>query len=95
MPDVLWRLQGVQHAVLGEPNEYGTRPIKGLELAVRGSMHPEEFDRAMTDLTNFLVYAGEPAQLLRSRIGPWVLLFLAILFVLSRALYKEYWRDVH
>lgn len=95
MPNVLWRLQGVQHAVLGEPDASGTRAIEGLELAVKGRMHPLEFDRAMTDLTNFLVYAGEPAQLLRSSIGPWVLLFLALLFVLSRALYKEYWRDVH
>jgi len=25
----------------------------------------------------------------------WVLLFIAIFFVLARALYKEYWRDVH
>lgn len=95
MPHVLWRQQGVQHAVLGEPDESGVRPIEGLELAVPGEMHPEEFDRAMTDLTNFLVYAGEPAQLSRARVGPWVLLFLALLFVLSRALYKEYWRDVH
>jgi len=46
-------------------------------------------------LVNFLVYAGEPAQLKRHSIGGWVLLFLGVLFVLSRMLYKEYWKDVH
>ena len=58
-------------------------------------MAPGEFRRVARDITNFLVYAGEPAKLVRSRIGFWVLAFLAVLFLLTRALYKEYWRDVH
>ncbi len=95
MPHVLWRLQGVQQPVFAEPDESGQRPITGLEAGTAGEMQPGEFRLAMHDLVNFLVYVGEPAQLLRARIGPWVLLFLALLFVLSRALYKEYWRDVH
>jgi len=90
MPNALWRLQGVQRPVRAED---GT--IERLELAEPGEMEPGEFRAAMRDLVNFLVYVGEPAQLVRARIGPWVLLFLLIFLLLSRALYKEYWRDVH
>jgi ubiquinol-cytochrome c reductase cytochrome c1 subunit len=66
-----------------------------LQVAIPGSMQPGEYRRASRDLVNFLVYAGEPAQLKRHSIGGWVLLFLGVLFVLSRMLYKEYWKDVH
>ncbi|MFT5173839.1 MAG: ubiquinol-cytochrome c reductase cytochrome c1 subunit [Gammaproteobacteria bacterium] len=66
-----------------------------LQVAITGSMQPGEFRSASRDLVNFLVYAGEPAQLKRTSIGVWVLLFLGVLFVLSRMLYKEYWKDVH
>lgn len=66
-----------------------------LQVAIAGSMQPGEYRRTARDLVNFLAYAGEPAQLQRSEIGLWVLLFLAVLFVLSRMLYKEYWKDVH
>jgi len=66
-----------------------------LQVAMAGSMLPGEYRGAARDLVNFLVYASEPAQLVRYSIGIWVLLFLAVLFVLSRMLYKEYWKDVH
>jgi ubiquinol-cytochrome c reductase cytochrome c1 subunit len=66
-----------------------------LQVDIKGSMQPGEYRRAARDLVNFLVYAGEPAQLVRSTIGLWVLLFLGVLFVLTRMLYKEYWKDVH
>jgi len=66
-----------------------------LQVAIDGSMLPGEYRGAARDLVNFLVYASEPAQLHRYGIGIWVLLFLAVLFVLSRMLYKEYWKDVH
>ena len=69
--------------------------VDKLELTSEGSMQPAEFRKAMRDLANFLVYAGEPAQLVRYQIGFWVLIFLAVLFLISRALYKEYWKDVH
>ena len=69
--------------------------IDRLEVVESGEMSPGEYRRAALDLTNFLAYAGEPAQLVRYSIGMWVLAFLAIMFFLTRALYKEYWRDVH
>lgn len=69
--------------------------VDSLEVTTPGEMQPGEFRKAARDLVNFLAYAGEPAQLVRYRIGVWVLVFIAIFFVLSRALYKEYWKDVH
>jgi len=58
-------------------------------------MQPGEYRSAMRDLVAFLVYASEPAQLQRYKIGTWVILFLLVFFVVSRMLYKEYWKDVH
>jgi len=54
----------------------------------------DEFDKDVRDITNFLDYVGEPAKLIRGDLGKKVLLFLAILFVLSYLLKKEYWKDV-
>ena len=53
-----------------------------------------EFDNSVRDITNFLDYVGEPAKLIRLKLGKWVLLFLGILFVLTYLLKKEYWKDV-
>ncbi len=59
-----------------------------------GSMKPDEFDKAVADLTNFLAYAAEPFHEQQQKIGYWVLGFLVILFVLMYMLKKEYWKDV-
>lgn len=65
------------------------------EWAIEGSMEPEEFDQAMYDLSNFLVYLGEPALLDRKRIGAYVLIFLGVFFVFAYLLNREYWKDIH
>ena len=59
-----------------------------------GTLSPEEFDATTADLVNFLGYAAEPYRIEQHRIGWWVLGFLAILFVLTYCLKKEYWKDV-
>ncbi len=86
MPHVLYGLQGQQ--VLNHETHK-------LELAVPGQMPPAEFDKAVSDLVGFLVWAGEPQQEFRQTLGYFVLAFLAVLFVVSYALKKEYWKDVH
>lgn len=90
MPHALYQLQGVQrftgHDEHGEPQFETVKP---------GIMSPEEYDLAMQDLTNFLVYVGEPAKMERYTIGAIVMLFLVLLLVLAYFLKKEYWRDVH
>ena len=42
-----------------------------------------------------MVWMGEPQQEFRRTLGFYVLAFLAVLFVVSYALKKEYWKDIH
>jgi ubiquinol-cytochrome c reductase cytochrome c1 subunit len=101
MPAVLSSLQGVQVLAAREgagghetTEGHGERSMQ-LELAEPGALNPAQYRRAVRDLVNYIAYMSEPAQLVRYDIGVWVLLFLAGFFVLTRALYKEYWKDVH
>ena len=98
MPHVLWELEGLKQPVYEtykdhEGNE--AKRIVGYEMVRPGKMSPTEYDNAVRDLVNFMVYMGEPAKLSRYNIGVWVLLFLALLFVVSYAMKKEFWKDVH
>lgn len=98
MPHVLADLQGVQKAVFKTETDHNGNEhqvIEGFELVREGSMTPEEFDGAMRDLTNFLYYMGEPARMVRTGWGIWVLLFLGVFGYLTYLLKKEYWRDIH
>lgn len=65
------------------------------ELDKAGKLSPVEFDKAMADLTGFLTYMAEPAQLQRKTIGVFTIAFLIILMLLCMLLKAEYWRDVH
>lgn len=97
MPHALWQLQGAQKAVVKEVD--GQKVIEGFEpvegAAGQGQMSPTEYKAAMRDLTAFLSYVGEPFKLERQRLGTYVLIFIAIFFVLAYLLKKEYWKDVH
>ena len=76
----------------------GTQRVIGdaiFELEHPGKLTPEEFDQSMADLTTFLTYLAEPAQLKRESIGILTMIFLGILLMLCIALKREYWRDVH
>lgn len=98
MPHVLWELEGLKKPVYEmHENAVGekVKELVGYEFVKEGSMSPAEYDNAVRDLVNFLVYVGEPAKLDRYKIGVWVILFLVILFFFAYALKKEYWRDVH
>lgn len=108
MPHVMYEMQGVQRLVgKVDPHHSDTHTTEEetdhtynvvgdtqFEIVEPGSMTPEEFDKAMTDLTAFLVYLAEPAQLKRTSIGVYTLGFLIILMLLSYLLNKEFWRDV-
>lgn len=93
MPHVLWELQGWQHAVHSE-DESGHGKITGFELVSPGSMDEDSYKQATNDLVNYLVYMGEPAKLVRTKIGFLVILFLLVLLVPAYKLKKEYWKDV-
>lgn len=88
MPNIFWREQGEMSKV--EDGHGGFKLVQ----TKPGSMSAEEYDGMIRDLTGFMVYMGEPAALKRQALGPWVLGFLAIFFVITFLLKKEYWRDV-
>lgn len=89
MPHVLWEFQGRQALQVPAKGE-GPR----LELAEPGKLSPAAYDSYVGDLVNYLVYMGEPARAKRVQIGIVVLFFLAIFFVITVLLKKEYWKDV-
>jgi len=90
MPHILYELEGSK--VLSGTDEHG-RPK--FTYVKRGTLTKEQYDAAVRDLTNFLVYLAEPAKLHRYSIGVYVIAFLLVLLLFSIALKKEYWRDVH
>ncbi len=110
MPHAMYELQGVQklmgkvdkseqgaldaHAAQGS-DDYTIVGDAKFELVHPGKMTPAEFDTAMADLTSFLTYLGEPAQLKRKTIGVYSIAFVILLMMLCYLLKKEYWRDVH
>ncbi|TWI09542.1 cytochrome c1 [Aerolutibacter ruishenii] len=94
MPNVLWELQGLQHAEFGKPDATGERPVLGLAVTQAGVQDAAQFDQTARDISAFLEYAGEPAALKREKLGVWVILFLAVLTFLFWLVKKEYWRDV-
>ncbi len=97
MPHVLWELQGFKKAIIKEHEDDSGRKTETitLETAVPGTRSEAEYDRDVTDLVNYLVYMGEPAKLVRYTIGIYVLGFLFLLFIVSYAMKKEFWKDVH
>lgn len=109
MPHVLYEWQGHQRAVFRTEKEAHRVEQDGklvektveksvfdrFELERPGSMSTQEYDQAMRDLTNFMVYLGEPARLQRFTVGIYVLIFLAVFLVIAYLLKKEYWKDIH
>jgi len=109
MPHAMYELQGVQklvgkvadggdHSIDQSASDGETYTVVGdakFELVHPGKLSPAEFDKAMGDLTAFLTYLGEPAQLKRKTIGVFSIAFVLLLMGLCYLLKKEYWRDVH
>jgi ubiquinol-cytochrome c reductase cytochrome c1 subunit len=98
MPHVLYEWQGEQRPVFEEvtdPHGAKHEELKGFEMEKAGTMTREEYDRAMRDLTNFMVYLGEPAKLVRYGVGVWTVLFLIVFTIVAYLMKKEYWKDVH
>ncbi len=89
MPHVLWEYQGTQ-ALQGGEAAGGHK----LVLEEPGKLSPAEYDKYVGDLVNYLVFMGEPAAAKRVQIGIVVIFFLAVFFVITLLLKKEYWKDV-
>jgi len=68
--------------------------IAGLELAIPGTMAPEEYDEFVRDTTNFLVFIAEPMRSDRRQLGVWVLIYLLFFLIIAVMLKKQIWKDV-
>ncbi len=98
MPHVLWEYQGDQSILVTErvdPVTGEKRETHKLVLDRPGKLTAIAYDEYVGDLVNFLVYMGEPARASRTQIGILVLFFLVVFFMITLALKKEYWKDVH
>jgi cytochrome c1 len=87
-------------------NEFITEEVCGEDLVERGysplehvegtgKLSTEEYEQVVYNLANFLYYMGEPARLDRTRIGWYVLLFLAFFYVFAWLLGREYHKEFH
>ena len=109
MPNVLLSLQGNQRLVCKDipkiaQNGGEKRDNNGNTIMIEkcgflevqdgtGSLSKEEFDELIYDLTNFLVYVGEPIKATRERIGWYVVFYFLIFTALSSLLYREFKKD--
>lgn len=98
MPNMFVGMQGVQEkmadaslvkSVLGK-----THYFNQLKLVQAGAQTPEEFDETTRDLVNFLVYASDPHVVERKKMGVFVLIYLAVFFVVVFALKKLIWKKM-
>ena len=92
MPHVLYQLQGEQKLVVKTGDK---EKQKSLSLDKPGKLTAAEYDKFVGDLVNYLVYLGEPHANTRKDLGFMVMIFLLGMLVLSYALKREYWKDVH
>ena len=83
------------HSVVRDESGAERKVVDRLVIDTPGQLGVGPFRSAARDIVNFLTYAGEPAKLVRYRMGYWVLAYLAIFFLFSYVLYREYWKDVH
>ena len=109
MPNVLLSLQGNQRLVCknipvianngGEKRDENGNTITNEKCGFlevhegTGELTKEEFDTLIYDLTNFLVYVGEPIKATRERIGWYVVFYFLIFTALASLLYREYHKD--
>jgi len=97
MPHVLWELQGERKPIFEEREEHGhkVQVFTGKWEQVKpGTMTPQQYDRAVGDLVNYMQWMGEPAQNTRIRVGVWVLLFLLVFTLFAWRLNAAFWKDV-
>lgn len=106
MPHALLELQGLQECAPGpiaghekiDPltgHMLAEDPCGSLEVTQKGSLTPDEYDKVVYDLVNFLAYTAEPMAKDRKRIGVYVLLFITLFGIFAYLLNREYWKEIH
>ncbi|MFM9915914.1 MAG: cytochrome c1 [Rhizobacter sp.] len=99
MPHILWEWQGQRSAKFVEETDphdetKKTHRFAGFEQITPGTKTPHEFDQAVGDLVAYLNWMAEPAQSTRTRLGVWVLLFLAVFTLIAWRLNAAFWKDI-
>lgn len=94
MPHVLWELQGLQRLVESHDSSHGETGSR-FKMAVAGEMDTQGYQQVARDLVSFLVYVGEPAKLVRYKVGFWTIAFLLVLLLATYMMKREYWKDIH
>ena len=99
MPHVLWALQGWQvkeeeHHEEGAEHAEGGHHGAPFKLVQQGSLTPDQYEKFVGDLVNFMAYAAEPGKSVRTGVGPKAIFYLIILLTLCYFLKKEFWRDI-
>ena len=64
-------------------------------VTISGELSDDEYEQAIVDLVNFLVYVGEPSKVEDHKLGVKVLTFLFIFLIFVYMLKREFWRDVY
>ncbi|MDD5056315.1 MAG: cytochrome c1 [Sideroxydans sp.] len=95
MPNIMAGYQGEQVLEVEKHGGAAGHEVQVLKLVSPGAMTPAQFDATVGDLVNFLDFMSEPAKMVRYKLGYIVLGFLFLLLILSYALKKEFWKDVH
>ena len=93
MPNIFIGLQGTQIPVI-ETNSHGEKVFLGFKEEMEGSLNKKQFYNQMRDVTNYMDYLAEPAKLQRVALGWKVLLFIALLILITYFIKREYWKDV-
>jgi ubiquinol-cytochrome c reductase cytochrome c1 subunit len=86
--------QGYWTATTEPMVDYTGKATSGHGFKALDKARATAYDSDIADLTAFLTWMSEPAQLLRKQIGVWVLLFLGIFFVVAWRLNASYWKHV-
>lgn len=99
MPNVLEKLQGIRIPIYRTeiiPYEDGTKEATVIDYleTLDGGMTEYQFNSVARDIVNFLTFMSEPVKLEREHLGIYVLVFLAVLLVLTYLLKKDFWKDV-
>ena len=97
MLNILAPYQGKQILLTTQPHFVYHHQVRWFDLLVpeqQGSMTPEAFDQAITDVVNFLNYAAKPYQVAQYALGKWVIAYLILFFVLTYFLKKAYWHAI-
>ncbi len=96
MPHALWPLEGERALEIVPTKDRAGHAVPEYRWSrlSAGQLTTAQYDAAVRDLVNFLMYVAEPHARVRKNIGIVVLFVLGVLLVLAYALKKEYWKDV-